>query len=131
MFDLSEDRIDYEVPKKPMSELMQEKDRQLDLQLYLLINSYETREIPVERFPDYMREPHYSTDAEAMLELIRKLVGKQITVAIYTIGDEFSVDLQNRDGKLFNATSYTMPRAVAKAVYALYTGCVWDDMWEG
>jgi len=47
--------------------------RQLELQLYLALNGYPLKEIPEERFHVYMREPHYTTDAEAMLELDREM----------------------------------------------------------
>ena len=43
--------------------------RQLDLQLYLALHGYKLKVIPEERFDDYMSEPCYSTDAEAMFEL--------------------------------------------------------------
>ncbi len=96
-------------------------DRDLDLQLYLLLNGYPLKEIPEDQYGDYMREPHYTTSPDAMMELINKLVRDDVDIRILNIGSSYSVEIK-RGNHYGNGLSDTMMKAVALAVYKFYAG---------
>ena len=102
--------------------------RKLDLQLYLLLNGYPLKDIPEERYDDYMREPEYSTNNDAMVRLITELMERDIIVSIITVRNLFSVMVG--DGKLFSSSesiSKSLPEAVALATYTYYSGKEWEE----
>ena len=98
--------------------------RQLDLQIYLALIGVNMKLIPKERFPDYMREFHYSTNAEAMLILIEKIIDKGLTINIKSYFGKFIVEIK-KDHCVAD-TDIDMPMAVAKAVYQYYSGNYWE-----
>ena len=107
--------------------------RQLDLQLYLALHGYPLKEIPEERFDDYMREPHYSTDAEAMLELDREMRERGHSVAISRDIKKYVVVFQNKS--ISNdvrgaACSETLTEAYSLAAHKALTGKEWEGEGE-
>ncbi len=96
-------------------------DRDLDLQLYLLLNGYPLKDIPEDRYGDYMREPHYTTSPDAMLELVGRMVKSDVDICILNIGSSYSVELR-RGNEFGDGLSDTMMKAVALAVYKFFAG---------
>ncbi len=95
--------------------------RQLDLQLYLLLNGYEQKRIPEDRYDDYMREPHYSTDPECMISLLGEMIDKGSHIEITNIGKTYRVRI--KEGEFYGeAMSESLVTAVAVAIYLMFTG---------
>ena len=101
--------------------------RKLDLQLYLALNGYELKEIPEERYEDYMSEPHYSTDAEAMLELDREMHEKGYAGTISTYGGTNLACYAKRWETKELVHGETEPLARALAAYKALTGKEYQD----
>jgi len=103
--------------------------RQLDLQIYLALHGYPLKEIPKERFDDYMREPHYSTDAEAMLELDREMRERGYSVTIKRDIKKYVVMFQNKninDDVRGAGCSEILTKAYSLAAHKALTGKEWE-----
>ena len=103
--------------------------RKLDLQLYLALNDYPLKEIPKERFEDYMSEPYYSTDFLALPQLLATLRAKGF---YFTIRSNFSyqVELGYNGVVVFAKDMDSLLMALCKAVYKYYTGKEWEGEGE-
>ena len=101
--------------------------RQLDLQIYLALHGYPLKEIPEERFDDYMREPHYSTDAEAMLELDNKMYQMGWVMSLARTSTGKYVAYYETTNKAADGISNKEPLARALAAYKALTGEEWQD----
>ena len=113
--------------------------RQLDLQIYLALHGYPLKEIPEERFDDYMREPHYSTDAEAMLELDREMKERGWACELKTGPSVLKENwgewhilsrYRNEKGERHYAFAPTEPLARALAAHKALTGKEWEGEGE-
>ena len=104
--------------------------RELDLQIYLALNGYPLKEIPEERYRDYMREPHYSTNADNMLELIKVMTNKGYLFECNFI-DDWQAIFWKRETDYseegHSESGATLPEAVSKAVILTLTGKEWSD----
>ena len=102
--------------------------RQLDLQLYLALHGYPLKDIPEERLDDYMREPHYSTDAEAMLELDMEMRKRGWSIQITHILPENKYEASYEgDYRDVVAVADTMQLAVSLAAYEALTEEEWEE----
>ena len=103
--------------------------RQLDLQLYLALHGYPLKEIPEERYDDYMREPHYSTDADAMLELEKEMDKRGWDIYLIKICERYAAKYWNRNYEKWmgDSAATTIPEVTALAAYKALTGKEWQD----
>ncbi len=100
--------------------------RQLDLQLYLLLNGHDLKEIPEDRYIDYMREQHFSTEPYSMVDLLKTMTSRGVEIVILNIGQSYSVRMKkgSQEGE---SLSDCLLMAVAMAVYKFYSGLDWDE----
>ena len=74
--------------------------------------------------------PKYSTDGNAMLELIREAQNEGYNFFIQKINNQQYIAsfLRGILSKVYRGYSNTMPEAVAKAFYKAKTGKEWEEM---